>query len=67
MNSKNDEAFNILSHLGSELYDLSQQHITMLAKIVVYLDRNSKVGSAKAVEQESIVESIMTGLRREIA
>ena len=67
MNSKNDEAFNILSHLGSELYDLSQQHISMLAKIVVYLDRNSKVGSAKAVEQESIVESIMTGLRREIA
>jgi len=67
MSSKNDEAFNILSHLGSELYDLSQQHITMLAKIVVFLDRTSKVGSAKTVEQESIVESIMTGLRREIA
>jgi|TARA_B110000908_G_scaffold161884_1_gene206706 hypothetical protein len=66
MSSKNDEAFNILSHLGSELYDLPQNHVVMLAKICKFLDGNYSV-EPKAVAGESIVESIMTGLRRKIA
>ena len=65
MSSKNDEAFNILSHLGSELYDLPQNHVVMLAKICKFLDGNYSV-EPKAVAGESIVESIMTGLRRKI-
>jgi len=66
VSSKNDEAFNILSHLGSELYNLPNQHVIMLDKITKYLDKNYKP-SNKEVEVEDIAESILFDIRRKIA
>ena len=66
VSSKNDEAFNILSHLGSELYDLPNQHVILLEKITKYLDKNYKT-SSKEVEVEELAESILFDLRRKVA
>ena len=67
VSSKNDEAFNLLSHLGSELYNLPNQHVIMLDKITKYLDKNNKISSKEKVEVEEIAESILNDLRRKIA
>ena len=68
MNSKNDEVFNLLSQISSELYNLPNQHVIMMAKIVKYLDQKNKVpAKEKEVETENIAETILTGLRRKVS
>jgi hypothetical protein len=66
MSSKNDEVFNVLSHLGSELYNMPDNHVIMLDKITKYLDKNNKT-SSNTVEVEGLAESILSELRRNIA
>jgi len=69
MNSKNDEVFNLLSQISSEMYSLPDKHIILLAKIAKYLDQNNKApASATAKEPaENIAESMLNDLRRKIA
>jgi hypothetical protein len=66
MNSKNDEVFNLLSQISSELYNLPNQHVILLDKIAKYLDKNYKT-SSKEVEVEELAESILFDLRRKVA
>jgi hypothetical protein len=67
MCSKNDEAFNILSHLGSELYNLPQKHVVLMAKICKYLDSNYDANPKQVEPAESITESVLNDLRRKVA
>jgi hypothetical protein len=67
MSSKNDEAFNLLSHLGTELHNMPSKTVMLLAKIVMYLDKNNKTSEKQAEPTESIVESVVNGLRRKIS
>ena len=67
ISSKNDEAFNLLSHLGSELYNLPNQHVILLDKITKYLDKTYKTSSTEKVEVEELAESILIDLRRKVA
>ena len=67
MNSKNDEVFNVLSHLGSELYNMPNNHVIMMSKIAKYLDKTNKTSSKEKVEVEEIAESILNDLRRKIS
>jgi hypothetical protein len=66
MCSKNDEAFNILSHIGSELHNLPQKHVILLAKICKYLDSNYNA-EPQAQPAESLDESVLNELRRKVA
>ena len=67
MNSKNDEAFNYLSLIGSELSRLSQKQILLVNKMAIFLDKHYKAPSTEAVPAESIVESSVKSLRRKVA
>jgi len=67
MSSKNDEAFNLLSHLGTELHNMPQKTVMLLAKIVMYLDKNNKTAEKQAEPAENIAESVVNNLRRKIS
>lgn len=66
--SKNDELFNILSRLSTEIHNMKRDDLILVAKVVNYL---TKVGTQQqptpAVKAESIVESVITNLRKKIA
>jgi hypothetical protein len=67
INSKNDEAFNYLQLVGSELHRLSQKQILLVNKMAIFLDKHYKAPSTEAVPAESIVESSVKSLRRKVA
>jgi hypothetical protein len=67
MNSKNDEAFNHLSLIGSELHRLPQQKLSLVNKMAIFLDKHYKAPSKEQAPAESIVESSVKSLRRKVA
>ena len=67
MNSKNDEAFNHLQLVGSELSRLSQKQMMLVHKMATFLDKHYKAPSKEKAPAESIVETSIQNLRRKIA
>ena len=67
MNSKNDEAFNHLQLVGSELGRLSQKQMMLVNKMAMFLNKHYKAPSKEKAPAESIVESSVKSIRREIA
>lgn len=69
MTSKNDALFNVLTQMSSDVHDMRPQQKVLAAKIADFL---YKKGTSKKMEvaveaQESIVDSVMTKLRKEIS
>jgi len=67
MNSKNDEAFNHLQLVGSELSRLPKQKVMLVNKIAMFLDKHYQSPAKEKAPAEGIVESSVKSLRREIA
>ena len=69
MSTKNDVMFNHITQLSNDVHDMSHEHRQLAAKIANYLYK--KGTSTQTKEQpapaESIVESVMTELRRKIS
>lgn len=67
--SKNDELFNVLSRLSTEIHDMKRDDVILVAKVVNYL---TKLGTQEKAEEsveptESITESVINDLRKKIA
>lgn len=64
--TKNDEAFNHLSHLSSVVMDLPRDQLEALVKMTNFLTNHAGKTKAESVG-ENIVESTTTNLRRKIS
>ena len=66
--SKNDEAFNLLSQLSTDVHGMDRKTQQLVAKLVMFLAQKSKAGTPGAApKSESITESVISDLRRRIA
>lgn len=66
--SKNDEAFNVLSQLSTDVHSMDRKTQQLVAKLVMFLAQKAEAGETKAAAPtESIVESVIGDLRRRIA
>ena len=66
--SKNDEAFNLLSQLSTDVHDMDRPTQQLVAKVVMFLTKKAQGKSEATVEKsESITESVIADLRRKIA
>lgn len=66
--SKNDEAFNLLSQLSTDVHGMDRKTQQLLAKLVMFLAQKSKTGASPSpAKTESITESVISDLRRRIA
>lgn len=65
--SKNDEVFNALSQLSTDVHSMDRKTQQLVAKIVMYLSKQSDTAAPKSEKSESITESVITGLRRKLA
>lgn len=66
-NSKNDEAFNVLSRLSSDVHNLDNKAKQTVAKVVMYLVQKAEEKPMAQPKAESISESVIADLRRTIA
>jgi hypothetical protein len=65
--SKNDEAFNLLSQLSTDVHGMDRKTQQLLAKLVMFLMQKSGSSSTAPTKAESITESVISDLRRRIA
>lgn len=66
--SKNDELFNILSRLSTEIHNMKRDDLILVAKVVNYLTKlGTQEKTVEPAKTESIVESVITELRKKIA
>jgi hypothetical protein len=69
MSTKNDVMFNHITQLSNDVHDMSHEHRQFAAKIANYLYKKGTATQTKEqpAPAESIVESVMTELRRKIS
>lgn len=66
--SKNDEVFNKLSQLSTDIHSMDNKTQQLVAKVVMYLIKKSDTKtSVEQPKAESIVESVIADLRRNIS
>lgn len=66
--SKNDELFNILSNLSTEVHNMKRDQVMLVVKVVNYITKlNKQAPNAEPAKTESITESVIADLRKKIA